>query len=64
MFGRLLGKALALPVRIVNAPFRLVDKVVDPNDNLGPSCAPLTEVGDAIEDVVAETFGDAEEKRR
>ena len=30
MFGRLLGKLIATPIRLVNIPVKIVDKLIDP----------------------------------
>jgi hypothetical protein len=58
MFGRLLGKAIALPVRIVNAPFRAAAKLAEMEDE-APD--PLGALADAIEDTTAELIGDEDE---
>lgn len=58
MFGRLLGKVLALPVRVVNAPVRAVMKLADAEDAVPD---PLGEVADTIERTTRELIDDDED---
>jgi len=58
MFGRLLGKALALPVRILNAPVRVAAEVCDVADEVPD---PLGHVANAIEKGVAEAIDDEDD---
>lgn len=57
MFGRLIGKVVALPVRVANLPFAVIDKLAA--DDIG-DCTPLGPIADAVEDAVAEAMGDDE----
>lgn len=59
MFGRLLGKALALPVRIVNAPIRGINKLAG-MDDVAPD--PLGDLADGIESTTADLIDDDEDK--
>ncbi len=60
MFGRLIGKALALPLRVANVPFAVVNKLTDGEfDDVNLLGAPA----DAIEESVAEALGDGEDEK-
>lgn len=52
-----LGKALATPVRIANAPVRAMEKIVDPEDHPDDRIAsrPLEAVAEALEEVDGDT---------
>jgi len=57
MFG--LGKLIALPIHIVNAPFRAMEMLVDSCDNGPPTdkedrviSAPLRILADAVEEAI------------
>ena len=60
MFGRLLGKVAALPIRIANLPFTVIDKVVADD---GIDFTPLGGLADAVEESVAEALGDDDGRR-
>jgi hypothetical protein len=62
MFGKLLGKLITLPVRLVNVPVKLTQRAIEAGDRfvLGDSPtayrAPKKNVLDDISDIVEEIF--------
>lgn len=50
----LLGKLIAAPARLVNVPIRVIEKVVDPDDNPEDRflSVPLEAIAKALEEVV------------
>lgn len=55
---KVIGKILALPIRIINIPARIVEKLVDPDSELGDknnvASAPLETLAEVIEEVFGE----------
>ena len=50
MFGKLLGKIVAAPVRILDLPFKIASHLVGDGDTPGEDVAKAIE--DAVEDIV------------
>lgn len=52
---RFLGDLLALPIRIANVPFRAIEKMVDPDSELGDEdnvlSDPLEQLAKAIKEI-------------
>lgn len=57
MFGSFLGKLAALPVRIVNAPLRILDKVSDDFVGADPDdgSARISDAGESTADAIEKT---------
>lgn len=58
MFGKLLGKALSLPIDIVNVPVKVLDEVADVVD-AGGSGLPeaIDDLSDEVQNTVEDIFG-------
>lgn len=59
MFGRILGKIVAAPLRIANLPLAISDKLIGGDGDP----AGIKEVAKAVEDEVADSFGEEDEGR-
>lgn len=49
MLGRLIGKIIAAPIRIVNLPVKVIDAITDPGDGERPISGLVEEAARAVE---------------
>lgn len=61
MFGKLLGKALALPLRVLDVPFAVIDKVTGDPSMGQPEIRPFRSAANAVEQGVEDAI-DGEER--
>ena len=59
MFGKLIGNIIAAPIRVVNIPLKIADRIADEIDPSRDTIPRLSKPLDVAGDVIAEEVSDA-----